>query len=194
MKKFLVVVLAIASFGLHAQDTKIVTEEFTKYTKLMLDKKFDAGLDYMNPGIFEMAPKEQLLVVMEQTFNNPELDIEMSMPDLLSFSETKKINETFYVKFKTSSVIKMRFNTLINAEKTAEENQTTINMVKENLNAKFGAENVSYDDQTRFFTLKAVKPVIASSADKKIWKFITVDSEAQKPMLEKFIPKELLVD
>lgn len=88
----------------------------------------------------------------------------------------------------------MRFNSIIKAEKTAEENQAAINMVKENLTTKLGAENVSYDEQTRFFTLKSVKPVIASSTDKKAWKFITVDNESQKAMLEKFIPKELLID
>lgn len=194
MKKILLIVLGMVSLDLYAQDSQVMTQEFTKYTQLMLDKKFNEGMEYMNPGIFEMASREQLVAVMEQTFNNPELEIEMAMPELAAFSETKKIEDKFYIKFKTISVIKMRFNSIIKAEKTAEENQAAINMVKENLTTKLGAENVSYDEQTRFFTLKSVKPVIASSTDKKAWKFITVDNESQKAMLEKFIPKELLID
>ncbi|KXK23020.1 MAG: hypothetical protein UZ12_BCD005002892 [Bacteroidetes bacterium OLB12] len=72
------------------------------------------------------------------------------------------------------------------------EGEAAINRVKQGLVTQFGEANVLYDNATRFFHVTAVKPVIASTADKKGWKFVTIDSEQLIPMLEKFIPKEIL--
>lgn len=167
--------------------------DFQAYTNLLVKKDFDKALDYMNDGMFKIVPKTQLIEILEQTFNNPQIDIDMSATPVLSdFSEVKTIGGQHYVKFKNLSVIKMRFNMIDDSLKTAEENKTMLESVKQALVTQFGSENVSYDEKTKFFTLKANKPVIASSADKKKWRFTTVDSDAQKPLLEQFIPKELL--
>lgn len=194
MKKFVLILLVFVSVAAQAQDSKIVTEQYMAYSKLIIEKNFEKGFDYLNEGIFEIAPRDQMMQVMDQTFNNPELTVEMTMPEVSDFSTAKKIEAKYYIKFKSLNVVRMRMNTLINPEKTAEENKAMIDMLKQSFESKFGAGNVSYDEKTNFFSLKATKPVIAASTDKKNWKFITVDSDEMKPMLESFIPKELLVD
>lgn len=194
MKKLLPLLFVFVTCSLYAQDSKVITEQFNVYSKLIIEKNFEKAFDYINEGIFAIAPREQMMQVMEQTFNNPDLTVESSMPEASEFSETRKIGEKFYVKFKSFTVVKMKLNSMITPEKTAEENQAMVNMLKQNFESSFGTGNVSYDDKTQFFSLKANKPVIAASADRKTWKFITVDSEQMKPMLEGFIPKELLVD
>ena len=191
MKKLIVVFLFVCALNTSAQES--LKTDFQTYTDLLVKKDFDKALDYMNDGLFKIVPKAQLVEIMEQTFNNQEIEIDMrATPVLSDFSEPKSIEGLYYVKFKTKSVMKMKFNSLYDSLKSDDERKTMLESVSQALNTQFGSENVSYDAKTRFFTLNSIKPVIASSADKKKWKFVTVDSEAQKPMLEKFIPKELL--
>ena len=55
----------------------------------------------------------------------------------------------------------------------------------------FGQNNVSYVAANETYKIFVVKDVIANSTDKQSWTFVVVE-EKQKPILEKFIPKELL--
>lgn len=192
MKKIVWMFLVVIVANANGQDAKKITEDYNAYSKLLSEKNFEKAFDYLNPGIFDIAPKEQLLEVMNQTLNNPAIALEVSMPEVSEFSDVKKIGETYYVKFKSFNVIKMKFTGLFTPDKTPAEIQATTQKMKESFDAKFGANNVSYDEQTQFFQIKAMKPVIASSADQKSWKFITIDDDSQKPMLSQFIPAELL--
>ena len=71
----------------------------------------------------------------------------------------------------------------------AKKQDTSITMAA--LRNQFGQDNVKYDASTGFFHVKVIKKVIANSADAKNWTFLVIE-EAQKPVLEKFVPKELL--
>lgn len=175
-----------------AQDSKVITEQYNAYSKLIIEKNFEKAFDYMNEGIFELAPREQLLEAMNSIMNNPELTMEMTMPEISAFTETKKIGDKYYVKFNSFNIVKIKLNTMMGPNKTAEENKTMENMMRQNFEGKYGAENVSYDEKTYFFTLKASKPVVAATVDKKDWKFITIEDESQKETLSAFIPAEML--
>jgi|JI10StandDraft_1071094.scaffolds.fasta_scaffold02899_5 hypothetical protein len=188
MKKFLLVCAAcLLLVTTYAQDSKEAIKQFNSYSKLVLDKEFDKALDHVHEGIFEIAPREQMKAILEQTFNNTMMEVEMSMPEINGVSATKKIENTHYLKFISKNIVKMRFS-----PQAIGEGDEAIAKVRQGLEAQFGQANVSYDNATRFFSVSATKPVIASSTDKKNWKFVTIDSDQLIPMLEKFIPKEML--
>ncbi|MBX2896283.1 MAG: hypothetical protein KF763_12615 [Cyclobacteriaceae bacterium] len=188
MKKLLLVwVACLLLITTYAQKTKEAIKQFNAYSQLVLDKQFDKALDHVHEGIFEIAPREQMKAILEQTLNNDMMEVEMSMPEVLGVSHIKKIVNTHYLKFISKNIVKMRFST-----QAMGEGEAAINQVKQGLVAQFGEANVAYDNTTRFFSVIAVKPVIATSVDKKDWKFVTIDSEQLIPMLEKFIPKEIL--
>jgi hypothetical protein len=173
MKKLIVVLLAICAVQATAQENlKTLIDDFHAYNNLLIKKDFNGAMDYTNEGLFKIVSKEQLVEVMDQMFNNSQIDVEIDgVPAVSNFGAVKNINDQFYVKFNSISIIKMRFNMMYNSEKTDAENQAAIETLKQNLVTQFGAANVSYDDKTKFFTLKSDKPVIASSIDKKKWKF-----------------------
>lgn len=188
MKKLLLVCAAsLLLVTTYAQDSKEAIKQFNAYSKLVLDKEFDKALDHVHEGIFEIAPREQMKAILEQTFNNTMMEVEMSMPEISGVSATKKIENTHYLKFVSKNIVKMRFST-----QAIGEGDESIAKVRQGLEAQFGQANVSYDNTTRFFSVSATKPVIAASTDKKTWKFVTIDNEQLIPMLEKFIPKEIL--
>lgn len=188
MKKLLLMWVACLLFiTTYAQDSKEAIKQFNAYSKLVLDKEFDKALDHVHEGIFEIAPREQMKAILEQTFNNTMMEVEMSMPEVNGLSATKKVENTLYIKFISKNIVKMRFS-----PQAIGEGDAAINQVKQGLIAQFGESNVTYDNTTRFFSVSATKPVIASTTDTKNWKFVTIDSEQLIPMLEKFIPKEVL--
>ncbi|HCZ36054.1 MAG TPA: hypothetical protein DHV26_09030 [Cytophagales bacterium] len=188
MKKLLLVwVACLLLITTYAQNAKEAIKQFNAYSQLVLEKQFDKALDHVHEGIFEIAPREQMKAILEQTLNNDMMEVEMSMPEVQGVSAIKKIENTHYLKFISKNIVKMRFST-----QAIGEGEAAINQVKQGLVAQFGEANVAYDNTTRFFSVTAVKPVIATSVDKKDWKFVTIDSEQLIPMLEKFIPKEIL--
>ena len=64
-------------------------------------------------------------------------------------------------------------------------------LTKKGLENQFGQDNVIYDFSTESYRIFVIKNVIADSKDKNNWTFVVVE-DRQKPILEKFMPKELL--
>lgn len=192
MKKALLV-LFICSAAVQAQTiNQVIGQQFQTYSKLIIDKKIDEALNYTNPKMFEIIPRQQMLSAMEEIFKNPEIDLKTLMPTTSEFEPVKKIDGISYVRFKSHTVIEMRFNNQAKASQTAEEKMIAHEMMAAAVEQKFGKENVVYNDATGYYKIKSTKMVVASSDDLKDWKFIIVDSPKMKPMLAKFIPAELL--
>lgn len=158
-----------------------IKTQFLRYTDLLVKKDIAKSMDYMNPELFKIVPKQQLIAVIEKAYNDPDVEFGVADAVVLSVGDNKLINGMNYVKLQYSNAIIMRF-------KGSKQDPA---LIKKALEGQFGAENVKYDAATENYRIVAVKDVIANSADKITWKFIAIE-ERQKPMLEKFIPKELL--
>ncbi len=189
MKKILCVLLLIAILPAYAQDLSTeVQKEYMAYSALLKAKDFDKVLDYTHPGLFEVYPKDQLKAALEQVFNNPQIQIELSDPVLSEFAPAKQVEANHYVKFKSMTVTKMKFGFFDELPEADKAN--ALAMMKDNLKAQFGEDNFSYDEKTGFFTVTANNQMLAVSQDKKGWKFVDVSNKQQRPILEKFIPAE----
>ena len=178
---FVFLLIAFQSTNLFAQSYKDSIElQFLRYTESLMQKDFARSTDYMNPGFFKFVPKEQLIKMRSQAFNNPDMDFKIEDPKVVSIGSSKTISKQSYVKLQYSNFLSMRFKNADNAELTTQ-----------GLQGQFGEENVKYDSATNTFRIFVVKDVIANSTDNKTWSFIVLE-ERQKPLLEQFIPKELL--
>lgn len=175
----------IISLRLSAQVYKdSIRNQFGTYTELLKNKEFAKSMDYMNQDFINLVSKKQLLELLEKTFNNPEMDIELKGFNIIAIGDSKLINGKSYSKIKYSNLFKMR-------QKAETLRQTDTLAIINSLEEKFGKGNVSYDKSSAFYTVLAIKNVVANSKDKKHWTFVVVE-EKQKPLLERFISKELL--
>lgn len=156
--------------------------QFLRYTESLMQKDFARSTDYMNPGFFKFVPKEQLISLMSQAFNNPDMDFKIEDPKIVSIGSSKTISKQSFVKLQYSNYLSMQFK---NSDKSNAE------LTNQALQGQFGENNVKYDSATNTYKIFVVKNVIANSADNKNWTFVVVE-EKQKPLLEKFIPKEML--
>lgn len=185
LKTVLSVTVLFLSATIHAQAYKdSIRNQFLNYSGLLSKKELAKSMDYMNPGIFRIIPKDQLLAAIEQAYNNPEMNFEVEMPTITAVEDSKVIDGQHYAKLRYSGYLKMRF-----VDADAGEQDTA--MLKGLLQGQFGENNVTYNAATGFYRILAQKNVIANSLDARKWTFAVVE-EKQKPLLEKFIPKELL--
>ena len=158
-----------------------VKGQFLRYTDLLVKKEIAKSAEYMNPEKYKLVPKPQLIAAIEKVYTNPDVEFSIENPAVVSVADNKLINGMNFVKLQYSNTLIMRF-------KGSKQDPA---LIKKALEGQFGAENVSYDAATEAFKIFAIKDVIANSKDMKKWTFIAIE-ERQKPMLEKFIPKELL--
>ncbi|SEH53387.1 hypothetical protein SAMN02927937_00009 [Paenimyroides aquimaris] len=189
MKKILLLGVFLFTLNLSfSQTTKQnVERDFINYSKLISENKIDEALEYANPKLFEVFPKENMKNLMEAVFKMPNIEYKIFSPIIKEISEVKKLENIDYIKIKTISPIEMKFTDIDLNDKNS------LQMMLNSFETKFGRENVIYNQETGFFKINANKEIIASSTDdKKNWKFITIDNPRMKTLLEKVVPSEIL--
>lgn len=164
-----------------------VEKDFINYNQLISDKKIDEALEYNNPKLFEIIPKESMKSLLEAVYKMPNIEYKTSRPLITKISDVKRIENIDYIKIQYISPIEMKVIDLdLNDE-------SKLQALLNSFETKFGKGNVTLDKESRFFKINANKVVIASSsADSINWKFVTVDNSRMKTLLEKIIPSEIL--
>lgn len=181
--------LLVMSFAT-AQDVKqTIAEEFTDYQDAIINGEFEKSMKYITPEFFEIFPKDQLINLMEQTFNNPEITFEIKDTNIENIGDLEEIEGKHYSLLTYSNQMNMRFNG--EEDETEEQKQSRIGMTRVSLENTFGSQNVGYNPSTDFFEVKARKNVYAISVDGKTnWKFLVVE-KGQKVILDQLLPKVL---
>ncbi len=191
MKKLFFLLLTCSSLQLFAQDYKTAVEtQFMHYTHALMQKDFKAALEYMNDDFFTFVSKEQMLLVMDKVYNSPEIEFKILNPQVLNVDTLYIIDGIYYVMLRYSNDLEMKFldnSKIQDSMAKAEENSLTLKALQQ----EFGENNVKHVNEKDLFSIYSAKSVIANSRDLKSWKFIVVE-EKQIPLLEKFIPKEIL--
>jgi hypothetical protein len=185
LRAFLFLCSLFLSAPLLAQAYKdSIRSQFLRYTGLLMQKEFARSTEYMNPAFFKIVPKEQLITVMEKTYNNPDMDFTIEAPDITSVGDSRLINGAHFAAVQYTNYLTLHY-------RTPDGKPMDTTRLKGALQAQFGEGNVSYIPATDSYRVFARKKVVANSADRKKWTFVVVE-ERQKPILERFIPKELL--
>jgi len=178
--------ISIIGFGQEIDVNSEIRKDFTDYFNLISEKKIESALDYSNPKLFELIPRDEMKSLMEAVYKMPNIEYKTGNLTFLKFDELKKIENDNYVKFYIISPIEMKFKDIENTEEQ-------ISKMTKNFETKFGVGNVNFDKETGFYKINAEKIIIASSNDNLVdWKFVTVDNPKMKFLLEKIIPSELL--
>ena len=179
--------ILICNFASAQTEKQNVERDFIAYSKLIIDRKVDNALEYVNPKIFEVFPKEVMVSLMEAVHKMPNIEYKLSLPIIDSISDVKRIDNIDYVKIKTISPIEMKFTDM---DLTDEKKRV---LLQDSFESKFGKGNVVYNKATGFFKINVNKEIVGSSTDNQVsWKFITVDNPKMKGLLAKVLPSEIL--
>jgi predicted RND superfamily exporter protein len=193
MKRILILLILISNLTFGQEVEKYeenLNRDFIEYNDLILKQEFDKSMDYMLPEFFEIIPRNQMVLLMKQVYNNPDLEFKMDKPKDIDYGKPEKIEEKYYSEITYSYDIKMKFN---NVEKTEDEEQNELNknLTKLTLEKTFGSGNVIFNEETEFYEIHSVKNAFGISENgTSDWKFVVVEPK-QKFILEKILPKEL---
>jgi len=181
--------LTICTIGI-AQDYKEnIKSEFTEYLNALVNKEIEKSFEYIAPEFFEIVPKSQMIKLMEQTFNNPTMEIEIKNPKILTINDSEIIENKYYSQLTYSNQMNFKMNS--EEEETDDEKKMRINLTKLSFEQSFGAENVKYNEKTDFFEIYSEKDVFGISINGKTnWKFLVLDKDS-KIILDKILPKVL---
>lgn len=193
MKKILILCLLVSNLTFGQKDETYKTNlnnDFVEYNDLMLKQDFEKAMDFMLPEFFEIIPKTQMIILMKQVYNNPDIEFKADKPKNITYSFPNKIEEKFYSEIKYSYDIQMKLNSIKKSE-NEEENQLTRNLIRLNFEKTFGSGNVKYNKETEFYEIKSIKKAYGISKNGiSDWKFVIVDKK-RKFILEKILPEEL---
>ncbi|WP_405330760.1 hypothetical protein [Leeuwenhoekiella sp. LLG6367-2.1] len=192
MKKVLIVLFITAtSISAQAQEYKeTIKTTFTEYLDALVNSDFDKAMDYMLPEFFELIPRAELIMVMEKTFNNPQMSFKISNPKVLQVDDAQVIEGKSYASLVYSNDMQIKIKG--EEDETEERKAMRVGLTQGAFVQSFGKDNVAYDEATDSFKVHAEKSVYAISKDGKTdWKFIVLE-QRQREMLEKLLPEALL--
>lgn len=163
----------------------VLTKEANTYFDYMSSQNFDGVLDYMYPKVFEMAPRAQMKLGMEQMFNAEDMKIEFLANDIYKISNLVKDNGISYAAIFYDSKMKMTF--LTEESQTEEDKQGFLMFMKATMETQFGKENVveNLETMSLIISMKAIMFAIKDPQYKE-WKFLG-DDDAMKALVNTVI-------
>ncbi len=196
--KNLIVLLTIVFAGCTAtKNTTIqkdtnnsIQQDFSNYLEKIASKDFTAAMEYLVPEFFEIFPKQEMINIMEETFNNPLMEFNIKNPKILDVAKTVEEGEKFYSKLSYTQEMEMKMGD----DETESEAEKAVRIIEEKkfFDQSFGEENVSYNEETGYFVVKATEEAVAVSLDgKSDWKFLVIQKN-QQAIAKKLIPETIL--
>lgn len=181
---FLFFLLSFISFGQTKAnpDDISIKKNLTYFVNTIKTKKIDQSINCIYPKFFTIVAKEQMTQIMNLTYNNPFMKIDVQdlqfgdieKPELISGEYFSIVN--YYLKMKCN------VNSL-NDDMKKQMNAALI--------GKYGKNNVKYLADEGSYLINANMKACAVSKDRKYWKFVILEKEF-KTELTKILPKKVL--
>lgn len=163
-------------------DDAAVKKSLTYFVNSIKSKQIDQAVGCIYPKFFTIVSKEQMTQILNMTYNNPFMKIEIQD---LKFGDIEKpeliTGEYFSI---THYFLKLKCNvSSLNDEMKKKMNSA--------LTAKYGSNNVKYLPSEGSYLINASMKACAVSKDKKTWKFVILEKEYKKELV-KVLPKKVL--
>jgi hypothetical protein len=184
------VFLSKAAFAQNKYEKEIKTS-FETYLASVEKRDYEGSVEYLIPEFFDVIPKEQMIDMMKQVFENPTMEFQIKDSKVLDVGKLQVLNKKYYSMMHYSAVMFMKFSFDTEGQDEASKLETQKQM-KAAFDEGFGAGNVKYHAETDTYEIYAKKQVCASSVNGvDNWKFIVFEKDLM-PIMVKFLPKEIL--
>ncbi len=190
-----IILLLFLAFNsaLFAQDnSESIKSDFANYLKAIKTQDFETSLDYLVEDVFEIIPKETMLTLMEQMFNVEGVEFTFGDFVINEIKEPIVVDSTSYVILNYENEMSIKYTQQQEEETSEEDKKLTQLMAQSLLEQQFGKGNVTYNESTEFFDIKAIKKAIAIyDEDEKTWKFLVVE-KGNPFLLKSILPSSIL--
>lgn len=181
---FLFVLLSVASFAQTKANTDgaAIKKSFTYFTNSIKSKKTDDAVSCIYPKFFNVVPKDQMKQILEMTYNNPFMKVDLLNLQFGTIEKPELIEGEYFSVFNYLFSLKCNVNAM---------NEEMKEKVSSALASKYGKNNVKYLANEGVYQVNAYMKACAISKDKKSWKFVILEKQ-YKPELVKVLPKKIL--
>lgn len=159
-----------------------IKKSLVYFVNSIKDKKIEQGVSCIYPKFFMVVPKDQMIQLLNMTYNNPFMKIDMSEIKVGSSEKPRQIGREYF------SVVPYSMKLKCNVGSMNEEMKKKISSL---LVSKYGKNNVKYSAGEDSFLINAGMRACAVSTDRKNWKFVILEKE-YKSQLVKVLPKQIL--
>ena len=181
---FLFVLLSFITFAQTkvSPDDAAIKKSLTYFMNSIMSKKIDQAVSCIYPKFFTVVPKDQMTQILNMTYNNPFMKIEMNNLRFGNIEKPELINGEYF------SIAQYYFTMKCDMSSLNDDMKKQINTM---LTKKYGKNNVQYQAKEGIYTINSAMKACAVSKDRKNWKFVMADKE-YKTQLVKVLPKKIL--
>lgn len=181
---FLFVLLSCLSFAQAKAhpDELAIRKSLTYFVNSIKARQIDRAVSCIYPKFFTVVPKDQMTQLLNMTYNNPFMKVEVQNLQVASVEKPELItNEYFSI---ASYFLKLKCN-------VSSMNDDMKKKISTVLIGKYGKNNVKYLTNEGTYLINAHMKACAVSKDRKYWKFVILEKE-YKSQLVKVLPKKIL--
>jgi hypothetical protein len=147
---------------------------------------YEKVLDYTYPKLFTLVPRDQMLEMIEATFDNEEMSAQIDSIRVEKLYPMFVIGDGKYAKANYSMIITMHFKKVL----PPDEDQQRLDQMLQTFSPIYGKENVSITDNKdlKIRTRTDMVAILDSFATE--WSFLNMTKD--DPLLEALLSKEIL--
>lgn len=181
---FLFVLLSFISFAQTKvnPDDAAIKKSLTYFINTIKAKKIDQSVNCIYPKFFTIVSKDQMTQILNMTYNNPFMKIDVQNLQFGNIEKPELINGEYF------SITNYSFKLKCDVSSLNDDMKKKINSALVN---KYGKNNVKYSANEGTYLINADMRACAVSKDRKYWKFVIVEKE-YKSQLVKVLPKKVL--
>jgi len=195
MKNILFTLALLICFNLFSQSTSGIRSTFSSdlnnFYQYTADRDYDKLFDLMNPGMFNLASREQLAQVFEMTFDEKVsgMKFNLGLPNITNISDRFNFDGYKYFMIYYTSTMEMQI-----LSKEFLSNIENIKVVFENQYSEL-SDSFEFDSKTNTFIIKGLQQTMIASAETNSdnWKYVEYKTDTQSlAMLAQLIPVEVM--
>lgn len=181
---FLFVLLSLMTFSQTKAnpDDPTIKKSLTYFVNSIQSKQIDKAVSCIYPKFFTIISKEQMTQILNMTYNNPFMKIEVQDLNFGNIEKPELITSEYFSI--THYFLKLKCN-------VSSLNDDMKKKMNSALTAKYGANNVKYLANESSYLINTNMKACAVSKDKKAWKFVMLEKEYKKELV-KILPKKIL--
>jgi len=181
---FLFVLLSMMTFSQTKAnpDDAAIKKSLTYFVNSIQSKQIDQAVSCIYPKFFTIISKEQMTQILNMTYNNPFMKIEVQDFKFGNIEKPELITGEYFSI--TRYFLKLKCN-------VSSLNDDMKKKMSSALTTKYGANNVKYLANESSYLINATMKACAVSKDRKTWKFVVLEKEYKKELV-KILPKKVL--
>jgi hypothetical protein len=184
--------LLVSNLNLFSQSDKDeILQTFSEYSSHVENKDNTKLVEYLHPGMFEVAPKEMLIEMMDNAFADKTISMTFGEMRIDSLSDIMVENTNKYCLIYHNFDLTMKMLPTNDSEEAMKVARETAFFTYEYMQNAYGEENVKFDKETVSFEILMASQTFAINDEKTDgWKFIEAKKDSHI-ILKNILPESV---